>query len=461
MPLSGHANVTLSRPTSPRSIMTLFDNPIRLAQEVRELRRAVAMWQHRLHQGDIDASGPFIGKPELTVRAAFSAIADQNEPAAVKQAWNRWVFFLTDYRVNAPLLAAMAQAYRVERHKLERPEPIQLSLEEMLRRTLTLPGEREIWSAFLADHGWTLQSLVIELVVRQNELARRAGFSSCRELTAPTVDLKPHLDRMLAETADLCRAMVPTKLGSLLDAALATNATLGWPAQLQPRTVQSLLGTNREWFKGLDLAARRLPAPIAASSFVRALWILGDAVAEAAAPKNEPFVIAHDPYGLARHTAGALFARLTTSARWQRDILSLSPAKAREQARMLLVSQLIHARTMALCVCVRDSAVGGLTAALAGFEEQCHRTLGFVLPRGLAAILPRLRVDIEQRLVGQWLAAQLTRRLVAEFDEDWFRNPRGIEAVRDHLSRVHPISVSKEEASGGLDAFVAGFAGAL
>jgi hypothetical protein len=433
--------------------MTLFENPIQLAKQARDLYAAVCQWQYRLRLGDIDETGPFIGKPPLTERDAFRVIAELSEPVPIKQAWTRWAFRLTEARVNAQLLAAMAQAYRVELHQLEQPEPVETTLWELLHRTLNRPNERLLWVSALSVNTRRLRRVALELPARQNEIARRAGFTSAAELTAPAEDLPGWAERLLLATDDVYRDLIPHEFAPWLDAALAISADRGWPAQLNPRTLQPILG-SREWLDGLELPPRAIPAPIAASSFARGLYQLGSAMHAAAMPKQEPFVVANDPYGLYRHTLGCLCAQLTSSTQWQLDVLSLSRPHAAKQARAMLVSQLIYARTSALAVLLWDRSCQSASSANRDFEELSHRALGFAMPLGLCGVIPRLHVDAGQRLVSQWLASRWRRNLIAEFDEDWFRNPRGIEAVRERLSRVLPTSVDKQELSTSLDAFV-------
>jgi hypothetical protein len=458
MPSDGHARAVGGQ--SLVSTMTLFENPILLARQVGTLYRAVLAWENRLRRGEIDESGPFIDKPILTERGTFHEIRDLSEPEPRKLGWARWVFRLAEARVNARLLATIAQAYRVDRHKIERPEPIEITLCEALRRTLCRPAERLLWVEVLAANGAPYARLCVEHAVRRDEIARRAGFLSAEQLTAPASELAMLAESMLQATDAAYRDLVPTRLDRWLDAALAVGADRGWPTQLNPRTIQGLLGDGA-WVDGLDLPPRILPVRIAASSFGRALAELGAAIVEASAPKHEPFVVAHDPYGLYRHAVGALCAQLTTFERWQKDSLHLSRAQSKDQARVSLVSQLIHARTTALAVCLWDRARAGLVAITQDFEPLCQRALGFVLPTGLAAVVPRLRADAGQHLVGQWLASRWTRELVAQFDEDWYRNPRGIEAVRDRLSGVLPSTVGQDEASTCLAAFAARFNDAL
>jgi hypothetical protein len=56
-------------------------------------------------------------------------------------------------------------------------------------------------------------------------------------------------------------------------------------------------------------------------------------------------------------------------------------------------------------------------------------------------------------MVGQWLSVRWARELIDQFDEDWHRNPRAIEAVRDRLAQVPPIALEEAELTAALGAF--------
>lgn len=424
--------------------MDLFENPIALAQKVQQLHRAVVRWQQAMRRGHIDESGPFIGKPELTTREAFRQIRETNQAEPLRSAWLRWAYYLSDARVNAASYAALASAYASEQHWIERPEPARLTLRDLAARLLERGGERGLWADQFAANASRARSLALEQVTRREEMANRAGLQGALGVTLPDVDLLAWVERTLVSTESVYRELAPTQLERWLDAALALSAQRGWPAQITPATLQSLLG-SREWIDGLDLEARSLPKPLAASSFARGLGHLGSAMLSAAAPSREPYVIAHDPYGLWRHNTGALLARLTTSEIWQARQLGLSKPVAREQARALLLSELISLRVKALAVLVAERALHSAASFERSFAELSERCLGFCLPLGFAGVMPKIRVNAGQRLIGHCLSVEWTSKLVAEFDSDWFRNPRAILATRDTIQRVLPITPTPEQ----------------
>lgn len=440
--------------------MDLFENPIALAQHVRQLHQAVVRWRQAMRFGQIDESGPFIGKPVLTTREAFVEIRESKQPEPLHTAWIRWAFYLSEARANAATIAATAQAYSVERHSIERPEPMVLSLRELEARLLSQRGERDLWAELLSVNSARLRHFTLEQSVRRDELARRAGFPEALAVTLPDVDLSAWVERALASTDVVYRELAPTQLERWFDAALGHDASRGWPAHVSTTTVQDLLGP-REWLEGLNLPKRALPKPIAATSFARALGQLGSALLGASAPTREPYVVAHDPYGLYRHATGALLARLTTSPIWQARELGLSSSDAREQARVMLLSELIALRVSALKVSIAERARRSTAHLDHDFAELSERCLGFCLPLGLAGILPRIRVNDGQRLIGLCLAVGWSRKLVAQFDTDWFRNPQAILAIRDTLNRVLPVAPTAEQTESCPRELLAEFEGQL
>jgi hypothetical protein len=436
--------------------MSLFENPIALARQVADLSRAVSNWQKSLRRGDIDASGPFVFRPTLTERDAFREIRETTMPEPVRRAWTRWAFWLTEARVNAGVVAQSAHAYRVERQFIETPEPLESTLHELLRRMLERPSERSLWGEALASRCGAWQRLTVEASTRRHEIARRAGFAHADEIATPFPELLSTVEQFRAGTDEVYRAMVPRELGAWLDAALAMQAAEGWPAQLTPRSVRMMLGP-REWTAGLELTGQDLGGPLSAASYARALYHLGSALVEAAAPAAEPFVLSHDPYGLYRNVLGALLANLTGSAAWQRDTLGVSRSRALDQSRALSISQLIHLRCCGLVVELSELARRGYQVFLRDFSESSARHLGFVLPSGFAGVVPRLRSNAGQRFLGPLLAMQWARELVTQYDEDWYRNPRGIEAVRSKLATVLPTSVEADAVSSAMANATAAF----
>jgi hypothetical protein len=94
---------------------------------------------------------------------------------------------------------------------------------------------------------------------------------------------------------------------------------------------------------------------------------------------------------------------------------------------------LLRARLLAL----RVRLAGELALSTSGFRrayvEEVHRALGVELDERSAGILFSPRVGDDARLAGLLLAFALDLELTETHDEDWFRNPRAIEELRERI----------------------------
>jgi hypothetical protein len=332
-------------------------------------------------------------------------------------------------------------------------EPVYLTLRELLERLLTQKGQRDQFVKHLAAHTSRVLPLEFERWARRVELARRAGFVSLDEVTAPSAALEELAESLLRQTDDLYAQLVPPTIEGFLDVAHASSIHQGFPVKITPRTLRTLLGSD-DWFHGLALRVSRLPGPISPASFRRALARVGAALVDAAAPCGQPFVVAKDPGGLLRRKMGALLAGLFENDAFGLHQLNLSRAHARAHARAFALSGMLHARTTALSVLLRAKACQSRSDCEHAYEALCHRTFGFALPKELAGLFPRLFLDAGQRLLGPCLASVWNEALIGEFDEDWFRNPRGLEIIRATLSQSPEVFVETESAKSAVDHYV-------
>ena len=433
--------------------MTLFENPFALLQQLPQLEHACSTYYQQLQQGEIDPSGPFIGRPSLTERDAFREIRESSLPENVKNAWIAWAYRLSDARVNARSYAVLAEAYVVTRHQVEWKDPLFVTLRELWHRMLVSQGIRGFYCNALAVNAGTLTQLTKQHWARRVELARRAGYESLDAIEAPIPNPEAFAEKLLEQTDEFYSQLVPSHLEGFLDTALAKSALAGWPAKLNPRTVQQLLGDS-EWLNGLNLRIHRLPAALSQASFMRALARLGQSMANAATSTRQPFVVAFDPNGLRSRTLGALFGALPQSPEFMRRQLGLSRDVANAQSRAALITGLIHVRTAALATLLRARLCRSSHEASADYEALTHRTYGFALPQSLVGLWPRIYADSGQRLLGPCIASLWQEQLVGMYDVDWFRNPRGIESVRAELCDPPESRVSLEHAEEARTSYV-------
>jgi hypothetical protein len=155
-------------------------------------------------------------------------------------------------------------------------------------------------------------------------------------------------------------------------------------------------------------------------------------------------------------------ASLLLAPAFLRRGLGLTDAEAARARRQQGLVALVALRLEAARVLLMQPALRGDGGAVhQEAEELTRRALGAPVPAGLALALPRLRPTAPARLLSFGLAAADALRLRDQHDEDWFRNPRAVLALRDRLDRAPEPAVSEAEAAGARAALLAGLTGAL
>jgi hypothetical protein len=227
------------------------------------------------------------------------------------------------------------------------------------------------------------------------------------------------------------------------------------------------LRTSTEFFRetrlldGLDLDPGELPRALAASSFLRALAQLGAAFSDALEPKALPFVVARDPRGLRRHTLSALFGTLPLSSAFAKRALDVGSSALADERRALARVVLLASRALALRVVLRPAALEGTAVFRSAFEERVEQTFGAAVPPTLAGSLWRLSIEDGQRFAGLLSAAVQAERLCEEHDEDWYRNPKAAERLREETALVPDTSTSRDALERGAAALERWLVGAL
>jgi hypothetical protein len=354
----------------------------------------------------------------------------------------RYLYALELMRRALPREGERVRRYRAEYHALDRPLAGHFSWRELLGHALRDAARRRPLLEVMLDCGDALRDAGTRLFEVRAELPSFAGRSRA-ELELPHGDISEHARRFLAESADAHASLELRELGDVLGLGLAAEAADGWPRQLSLRSLHDLLGSP-DWLSGLRVELGELPASLSAASFVRGLLRLGAAWSDALAPGQQPFSLAHDPFGLSRARSGALFAGVALTPVFLKRQLGLGKERALAHARALSRSGLVFARLLALRVLLDAPALSGPVALREAFSEHAATALGFELPQTAAGLFFRPRVGDAQRLAGLFLAAAQTERLADEHDDDWFRNPRAIEQLRAE-ARVPPATTCSTE----------------
>lgn len=435
-------------------------DPLRLDRAIAELSRAVRKWRRRLRQGEGLDGDPFIVERLLATRSAFVAVSEFPESDPLKRPLLRAIYRLAEQRINLRTLVAIAGERHHVPHVVSNPERVRASLHDLLGRALAEPKRREAWLESYVASAESLSEAVVLLWERRAEVAARMGASSLDALEGAGADVPGAASRWLDRTNDMFADLAPESLGALVDLALASDANEGLPRHLSPSTILDLF-RDGDLFRSLSLDVGELPTPYGAASFLRALGDVGAAWSDATAPRDQPHVIAHDPYGLRRRTTGALFAGFFGNDRFARRSLGVDPSRLAKHRRAIASAALIESRKAALRVVLRPAALEGRRAFRDAFEAEVHRTFGLRVPPERAGALFGLHVDDAQRFAAIVLASSQRDVMRELHDDDWYRNPRAIEQLRDE-GRRSPVTVTSADAlNAGSYALYASLADAL
>ena len=426
-------------------------DPLRLDRELASVAGAVRRWRRRLDGGAGLDDDPFYGARLVTGKRAFGAVRDLPEYDPLRPALLAWVYRLAEQRIDAGALIAVTVEMRHTEHVVTNPERVKLSPSGLLSRALAEPPRRAAWLASFESVCAPLGEATCLLWERRQEVASRMGLAGPDAIESPGADVASAASAWLDRTADLLEGPSRMTLANVVDAALGEKAREGWPRALTPWTILDFF-RGSDLFRDVDLDPGELPRAVAPASYLRALAQVGAAWVDATAPTDQPFVIAHDPFGLRRRTFGALFGSLPWSTPFARRALGLSGARLAEHRRALGVTVLVASRAAALRVLCRRSALLGRRAFREAFEEHVARAFRMATKPDVAGALFRLHADDPQRFAGMLLGGATAKQLVERHEEDWYRNPRAVEQLRDE-ARLSPERTTTDAAlAAGADA---------
>lgn len=363
--------------------------------------------------------------PGLLSQLAEAAPGDPFAAAA-----HRWLGELLVQHAGVATAGAAARAYRLERVRLETPERGHFTPAELVHRALADGPRRGAWLAALAHSGDELAArrrADVELAVEQR-----------RELGLPVTSTAGYTDTLDTAAGELELALGDAygelRLGDfseLVALGLGTDVPGSWPAALTPRKLA-------DWFRearlldGLSPEVSSLPRALGAASALRGLRELGRAVHDAGAAGRRPFVLANDPAGLRARSYGALFALLPLHASFAERRLEIGRGRLDDYRRALARVVLLGAWLARARARLARTSAEGPAAYGRVFREWLPELLGFELDPRLAFVL-LFDPNAEVELAATFVAAARDRALTERHDEDWFRNPRGVEELRGEL----------------------------
>lgn len=415
----------------------------------RQIARAFAQWRAwraRLEVAADAEDDPLAYFRPILGLSFFRRLGELPESDPLREPLRRWIYRLAEQRIDHAVLTRLAQEWHLERPHPETPGHRAQTAVGLRERSLSDPPRREIWTRLWLEAAAPISAVSIDLWQRRREIARRMGLEGPESIESPGAGIREAARRVANATRDRIRELRLGSLPAFIELALGRDVAGTWPGRLTPGHLLDFF-RDGELLRSLDLEPSALPASLGAASTQRALGSLGAAWLEALAPRDQPFVIAHDPYGLKRHQAAASFALLPLNDRFLTRHFDV-PAHARTDAqRRLAQVALLELARAAFRVELRARALEGESAFREAFRELAQRDLDLSLPPQAAGVVFPLGIEDEQRFVGLLLAAHEHQRLVEVHDEDWFRNPRAIEQLRSEARLPPALRVAAEELS--------------
>jgi hypothetical protein len=337
------------------------------------------------------------------------------------------------------------------RIQLEEPEPGTYSVRDIVGLLLREPARarRHAWFDALVDHAEPSALLERELGHARLEVSSRLGIPD--PLAMAPYDqgaLGASAQAILTRTDDLARALFQPceDLSDLASLLLSREVRGVWPAQPSARWLRETF-ERTPLLEGLSPDLGPLPPPRGASSFARALARFGAAYARDAALGHGPFVTSLDPADAHPRRRGALFGSLLAEPIFLRKVMGFSRDEASAVARTLARTLLGAIRLEATRTLV-DIAV----APPADVEDALHRAFACPVPRAAGSVLPRPCPEAWSRFAAMLLAALDSQALIEQFDDDWFKNPRALLALREEDAAPRAIVYGPEAFSGAVAA---------
>lgn len=427
-------------------------DPLAIDREVKKCAERWRTFRRTLQAGEKPISDPFAPSRWALGRTTLNHLRElEYDPIA--PTLMRWVYRLTEQRVNRDLLVEISARLRRDEHAVETPEAGRYTVSAMLHRGLVERAEQRDWLKQAFAHTGPTRDAVTQLWERRQELSTRLGFASPDEVSAPSDDVEERAERWLTDTEDLWQTRPILEPSDLLRQAMGSAASLDWPARLTPRHLLGFFAETR-LFDALELDPGRLPDGLAPASYLRALARLGAAFVDATAPRDQPFCIAHDAYGLQRRRHGALLSLLLMNAEFLRRRLGASRDGVVLARRGLATSLLIATRIAAFRVLLRKAAHGGRQRLEEAFESELPQVCRVELGRHSAGVFIRLHDDDPHRFVGALLGADSSRALTESHDDDWFRNPRAVDQLRSEAQRPPECRASAAALDAGTQALL-------
>jgi hypothetical protein len=423
-------------------------DPILLSREFQRANELRAAWERGLHDAPDPDDCPLGVYRALLSSERSEHIRARADDDPLKEPLLRWSWLLTERRVNQAWYARAAYLRYGRTLHVDEPEKGNFTAAQGVHNALAQPACRAHWLAALpalfAEHSRVLGVHW----QRRRELSRRLDFD-LDTIELPSPEVVAIAREWLAASAELAREFRARTLADVVALGLARESDRGFPSRINETTFLGWFG-EAGFLRDLEPRAPRWPEPLGAASFYRALVQFGRAFRTAAVSDTQPFVVAHDPYGLEAWHSGFVFAGLLGSPKFLRRRLELSAEHALATRRALARVELFASRWLAFTVTLRALSLSSYDRLRKDLPELAHAALGVELHPDLALSLPRQNDDDAQRFAGWALAREQLRVLQEAHDEDWFRNPRAVDQVRSEAQLSPRTRVTDEQLRVGL-----------
>jgi hypothetical protein len=418
-------------------------DPFRVDRKLAEAAGAWLAWRRALRRGAgadhrFERLGAFASH-ELVLELRAASAGDPLAPSLAA-----WAHRLHLEHGTLELVAQRERAFRVERHALSTPEAGKFTLRELVDAALadTKGARHSVLDALSASSG-AVADFELQRWERRIQLSTALGDTGAKGASLAATGAETRAKTFLEATDELMPELGAKDLSTLIELALGRGSVASWPARLTGRSLAALFD-EAKWLEHVAFELDEFPRPLGASSHLRGLVAFGSAFASALAPAKLPFVVAHEPFDLRGATFGALFALVPFGESFARRKLDVPRARLPEHRRVLARAVLVGARALALRVLLRAPTLAGRRALTEAYPELVFRVLGVELPARAASVLFRSRISDPERFLGLLAAAERAERLQRAHDEDWYRNPRAVDELREITRQTAPSAPSDE-----------------
>lgn len=407
----------------------MLQDPLGLDRQLRQTARALAGFRAELRQGrGADHAFDFLGR-----RASLELIREladtPHDPLA--PALLRWALHLHEEHALVDLDVAHAAAFRATRHPIDAPERGDYTLRDFLEHALAdRKGQRSAWLHLLVERAEQATDLAVRRAERRVEVRADLTRFVPAVFFGEGAPAREGAERWLAETDEAFATLGVETLADLLDVGVGRDSRATWPARVTPRSLAELFRETR-WLTDTAPETDLAVTPHGASSFLRALYRFGASLRGALTDERRPFALAHDTYGFERATFGSLFATLPFNAAFAKRALGVSPSGMADHRRTLARVLLVASRHAALRTLLFAASFDGRKRLEEAYAEWTFRALGAPLEPRAFGVLFTPRSNDATRFSARFAASELDARLVNEHDEDWYRNPRAVEELRE------------------------------